>query len=162
MKNSFLIIVIFIGVIFCAVGFSDADYRTSIGRRAPSLSISDGNKNMSLDDMRGEYVLLNFWKSTDAPSRQMANDYTYWLRRHPGNAVKYVSVNIDESPELFNEIVKLDNLIPATQFHVDGAAARAVSNEYGLDDGLGSMLIDPNGKIIAHNPSWEVLNKIKS
>ena len=162
MKKNILIIALFIGVLVCAVGYSDSQYRTSIGRTAPSLWLSEGDNGISLNDMRGNYVLLNFWKSTDAPSRRSANDYTAWIRRHPEKDIKYVSVNLDESPDLFRETVKLDSLIPSTQYHVEGREARAVTDSYGLDDGLGSMLIGPDGKIIAHNPSWDYLNKIKS
>lgn len=161
MKKSLLIIAVFVGILVCAVGYSDSQYRTSLGHIAPSLWVPDGKDGVSLNDLRGNYVLLNFWKSTDAPSRRSTNDYTAWLRRHPGNNIKYMSVNMDESPALFNEIVKLDSLIPSTQYHVDGVVARAVSDSYGLDDGLGTMLIGPDGKILAHNPSWDELNKIK-
>lgn len=160
MKKNLLIIALFIGVLVCAVGYSDSQYRTSIGRKAPSLRISDSGNDIILNDLRGSYVLLNFWKSTDAPSRESANDYTAWLRRHPEKNIKYISVNLDESPELFREIVKLDSLIPSTQYHVDGRDARAVSDSYGLNNGLGSLLIGPDGRIIAHNPSWDYLNMI--
>lgn len=161
MKKSLLIIAIFAGILVCAVGYSDSQYRTSLGHIAPALWVPDNADGVSLNDLRGNYVLLNFWKSTDAPSRRSTNRYTAWLRRHPDNKIKYMSVNIDESVNLFKEIVQLDSLIPSTQFHVEGKVARAVSDNYGLDKGLGTMLIAPDGKIIAHNPSLDDLDKIK-
>ena len=160
MKKTVLLIIIFVGVLVFAVGYSDSQYRTALGRDVPSLWLPDGEDGVTLDDMRGNYVLLNFWKSTDAPSRRSANDYTAWLRRHPGANVRLVSVNLDDNPEMYREIVRLDSLIPSTQFHVDGDTARAVYNSFGLDEGLGTMLVGTDGKIMAHNPSWDVLNGI--
>lgn len=161
MKKNLLIIALFIGVLVCAVGYSDSQYRTAIGHKAPALWIpGDNNTGINLNNLRGEYVLLNFWKSSDARSRLRSNDYTAWLRRHPESKIRYISVNLDETPGLFDEIVKLDSLIPSTQYHVEGKVASAITDSYGLKDGLGTMLIAPDGKIIAHNPSWEYLNQI--
>lgn len=145
----------FVGVLVFAVGYSDSQYRTALGRDVPSLRLPGG---ATLDDMRGSYVLLNFWKSTDAPSRRSANDYTAWLRRHKDANVRLVSVNLDDNPAMYREIVRLDSLIPATQYHVGGDTARAVSSSFGLDEGLGTMLVGTDGKIVAHNPSWDTLN----
>lgn len=159
MKKTVFIIALFIGVLVCAVGYSDSQYRTSLGKTAPAICLSDNDGTFNLDALKGKYVLLNFWKSTDAPSRRSANDYTAWLRRHPDTDVQFISVNLDESPQIYNEIMRRDSLIPATQFYAGGDTAAAISNAYGLDKGLGSMLINPDGKIIAHNPSWDLLNR---
>ena len=124
------------------------------------MNLSSPYGDICVGDAGGEYVLLNFWKSTDAPSRKRANDYTAWLRRHENAGLRFVSVNLDESPEMYREIVRRDSLIPSTQYHVGGDTARAIYNAFGLEYGLGTMLVNPDGKIIAHNPSWDELNKL--
>ena len=161
MKKTLIIIAAFIGVLFCAVGYSDSQYRTAIGRPAPALSVNTSDGPLNLDSLRGHYVLLNFWKSTDAPSRRTANDYTAWLRRHKNTDINLVSVNFDDSEALYREIMRRDSLIPETQYHVAGDNARAIYDGYGLDKGLGTMLISPQGKILAHNPTWDQLNDIR-
>ena len=98
MKKTLIITAIFIGVLLCAVGYADSQYRTSIGRQAPALWLpSQGARapETTLAAQSGNYVMLNFWKSTDAMSRQAANEYTAWLRSHPGNDLKLLSVNLD-------------------------------------------------------------------
>lgn len=153
----------FIGLLFCAVGFADSQFRTAVGRKAPALILPERAgyaPRTSLTDNLGKYVMLNFWKATDAPSRKAANEYTAWLRSHPGNKLKLLSVNIDETPQLFDEIVRRDSLIKSTQYYVSGDTARAIEDTYGLDKGLGSMLIDPDGKIVSHNPTLKDLDKI--
>lgn len=158
MKKTLFIAAILVGIIICAVCFSEGQYRTSLGRTAPKLWLPTDSGAINLEQKRGHYVLLNFWKSTDAPSRAAANRYTAWLRQHPGK-VDLVSINLDDSQHLFDQIVRQDRLIPATQYHADGDMARAIENAYQLDLGLGSMLIDPRGKILAHNPDPEALGE---
>ncbi len=162
MKKTLIIIAIFIGVLVCAVGYADSQYRTAIGRKPPALCLpQQGNRapETSLAQQQGKYVVLNFWKSTDAPSRQAANEYTAWQRSHPDSKLEVISVNLDESPALFNEIMRRDSLIQSDQYYLGGDTAQAVINSYGLNRGLGSMLIDPSGKIIVHNPTSAQLSQ---
>lgn len=160
MKKTALLFVIFLGVLLCAVGYSDTLNRTSVGHEAPALSLSRGDSAVSLEDLRGHYVLLNFWSSTDALSRRNANLYTAWKRHNPGTNLELLGVNFDKSPALFREIARRDSLIPETQFHVAGDTARAVSDIYGLRGGYGSLLIGPDGDIVLHNPTDAQLSAI--
>lgn len=162
MKKTLIIIAIFTGVLVCAVRYADSQYRTAIGRKAPALWLPEqvtGAPETSLARQQGKYVVLNFWKSTDAPSRQAANEYTAWQRSHPDSKLEVISVNLDESPALFNEIMRRDSLIQSDQYYLGGDTAQAVINSYGLNRGLGSMLIDPSGKIIVHNPTSAQLSQ---
>lgn len=160
MKKTILLAVIFVGILFCAVSYSDIHYSTAVGRQAPALSVSNESQTFRLDDLRGKYVLLNFWKSTDALSRRSANVYTAWQRQHPEAAMEVVSVNFDTNPTLFREIARRDDLNLSSQFMVCGDTARAVESTFGLQKGFGTLLINPQGKIIAHNPSEAQLNEL--
>lgn len=162
MKKTLIISVLFVGLVLCALGLADSHYRTSIGSVAPVFRVSSDTGSLSLKDLRGSYVLLNFWSSTDAASRHAANDYTAWVRRHPDSRLKLMSVNLDSSPRLFREIVRVDSLIPSTQHYAGGNTAGALKSEYGLNNGLGSVLINPEGKIVAHNPDDAVLNRLSA
>lgn len=162
MKKTILLIIVFVGVLLCAIGYADSHYRTAVGRKAPALWLeeSDSGKAVNLTKDEGRFVLLNFWSSTDAASRRAANDYTAWLRTHPQSNISLSSVNVDDNEALFKEIVRRDSLIERTQHHLDGNAAKAASDSYGLDEGLGTLLISPDGEIVAHNPSPEILETI--
>lgn len=157
MKKTILFIVIFIALLVCAVGYSDTRYRTSIGQRAPLLAISKVDSVMRLDELQGNYVLLSFWSGTDAPSRTAVNQYTAWCRSHPGADLKMVNINFDRSTNLFQDMVLRDKLNPEENFHAQGAEAKAIIDNYGLKDGYGSMLISPEGRIVAHNPAPDQL-----
>lgn len=160
MKQTLLLVGICIGLVLCAVGYSDSKYHTALGRNVPDFYAENACGNVSAASLKGGYSLLNFWASTDAPSREAANIYTAWLRRNPDRNLRLVSVNFDKNEALFREIVRLDSLIPSEQYHVSGDTARAIIDNYGLKDGFGSLLIDAGGKIVAHNPDSETLSEL--
>lgn len=157
MKKTILFILIFVALLVCAVGYSDSRYRTSLGQQAPLLSISKADSVIRLDELRGNYVLLSFWSGANAPSRKVVNEYTAWCRAHTDAKVKMVNINFDPSSNLFNDIVNRDGLNPEENFYAQGSEAKAIIDNYGLNEGYGSMLINPEGKIIAHNPAPEDL-----
>ena len=158
MKKTFVLLAVLIGVAICAGNYSGADFRTAPGRTAPAISVEDADRRVALDELRGDYVLLNFWSSDDAISRRDANIYSAWMERHPDASLKLVSVNFDDSVALFHEIVRRDGLDSTSQFHADAEEASDIRRDYGLNGGYGSVLINPEGRIVAHNPTAESLD----
>ncbi len=154
MKKTFIILTILAGILLCAVGYSDSRHKTQIGHRAPALVLERPGNRVSLEDLAGRYVILNFWSSTDGLSRKSTNEYTAWIRRNPDAPVSLVSVNFDSNRTLFSEIVRRDSLLESNQFYVGGDTARALADNYGLKNGYGTLLIDPQG--IIHNTTERV------
>lgn len=157
MKKTFFIAALFIGLLVCAGGHKNSGNFTAVGRVAPALNIKSAEDSIALDAFRGDYVLLNFWNSTDAVSRRDANLYTAWIRQHPEACLKLVGVNFDASEGLYREIVRRDSLEATQQHHVSGDVAQAIRKSYSLGDGYCSVLVDPDGRIVALNPTPEEL-----
>ncbi len=160
MKNTFLIAALLIGLILFASGYADSRQHPAVGKTAPTLDVPVADSVMNLDKMRGDYVLVNFWSSTDAPSREAANLYTAWQRRNPDTDMKLIGINFDDSRALFREIVRIDSLEPSQEYYATGEQAKSIIRSYGLEKGYGSVLVDPDGKIMAYNPTDEDLNVI--
>ena len=74
----------------------------------------------------------------------------------------FLSVNFDQSKQLFKEVVRRDKLNAKTQFNVQGDDARNIKETFHLEDGYNSLLIDPIGQVVATNPSTATLTKILS
>ena len=55
--------------------------------------------------------------------------------------------------------MRLDSLEPAKQFHAAGDTARAIIKNYGLGRGYGAVLVNPDGKVSAYNPSDKQLDR---
>lgn len=160
MKKTLFILTLLVGVLICAVGYADSQYRTSLGQKAPEIWLPTEKGSVPINNFNGDYLLLNFWTSTDGLARKAANDYTAWMRFTNPHGIRLALVNLDSNPVLAHAVAKGDNLIPSTVYYASGDTARAIIDSYGLKKGLGSVLIDPNGVIVAHNPSPEKLSRL--
>lgn len=160
MKKTLFIAALLVGLLLFAGSHSGIERGVRKGDTAPALAAIEADSTVR-DALRGgNYVLVNFWNSSDAESRQAANIYRAWKRRFPLAHLRVIGVNFDRSKNLFHEIVRLDSLERSAQYHASGDTARAIINAYGLDGGYGAVLIGPNGQIIATNPSEDELDAI--
>ncbi len=157
MKKTILLLALFIGLLVTSSGFNSTSLNTAIGKDAPDIACQDIADAIRQCEDEGRYVLLSFWSSTDGQSRLSVNNYDAWLGNNKDAKVDLLAVNFDKSSNLFHEIVKRDGLDSYNQYNVAGETARQIMHDYHLDNGYGSLLIDPQGKIIAHNPTTETL-----
>ena len=155
MKKQLLLIVIaaFIFIFTSARYETPADSR--IGYTAPGFSVENDGSKVELQKLRGNYVLVSFWSSTDAESRIATIAYDRLARNHA--EMEFVAVNYDPSAAVFDEIVKIDALAAESQFRDAEGSASSIYKAYRLEDGYCSMLISPEGKIVAVNPSEETI-----
>lgn len=160
MKKTILILALFIGLLITSSGFNKTSLNTSIGKLAPALAIDKIENVIDQSEQEGKYVLLSFWSTTDGASRMSVNNYNNWMSNRQPENVDFLSVNFDKSERLFHEIVKRDGLNSDQQFNVSGNQAKQIIRDYHLDKGYGSILISPEGKIVAHNPTNGDLAKI--
>lgn len=123
------------------------------GAYAPQLSVSNHDHSITLDQYRGQYVVLTFWSSADAASRAQCVNYDSWISQNKHVGVSHVSVNFDSNSQLFAEIASLDGLDTKMQFNVHGQQAKEIMRDFHLADGYGSLLISPEGRVCEINPT---------
>lgn len=160
--KKFWIFVSFV-IIFAAVVwvFAGRIEHTTSGEAPPKLlEMDNGNTQLSMSDLKGKYVLINFWDSHNAVSRIAAGEYDRYFRTHRRPDLKLLSVNTDDNRRLFDEIVRRDGLDSLTQFHINDIKARGISPGYHPEGGYSSYLLNPSGKIVAVNPTVQTVNKI--
>ncbi|MBQ9077412.1 MAG: hypothetical protein IJY31_06170 [Muribaculaceae bacterium] len=164
MKKTMSIIVIFVVFLISVSAHTGKIIDASEGYTAPAFTIDNGDIAVSLAGMKGKYVLLTLWASSDASSRIACNEYTAYARsiENEGKQFCHLSVNFDRSEKLFRELVKKDGLDAKTQFYAQDEAVLMFKQNYHLEEGFQSFLIDPHGKVIAKNPSAESLTQILS
>lgn len=164
MKKNILIAALAAVMIVASSGMTYRQPEIRVGAPAPELIVSDTNHCVDLQALRGSYVLLSFWSSSDAPSRVLVNAYDTAVRNPAvsahGKSINHVSVNFDESKPLFDAIVRADNLDSGAQYNATGSLARSIIANFNLRDGFGSLLIDPDGIIVAINPEISNLTAI--
>ena len=133
----------------------------NVGDIAPDFCIqtmsSAGQPVHDLSDLKGRYVLLSFWASYDAHSRMLNASLSNALRS-AGLDVEMVSVSFDEYPSIFEETVRMDQIVtPACVVETAGESS-GLFKKYRLGRGFTNYLLDDDGVIIAKNISASELS----
>ncbi len=131
------------GMIMLTSAMSTSNVPLEVGNQAPNLSVSDSNGNLlSLSDLEGQNVILNFWSMSDAESR-ISN--VRLLRDAERTGARFISMCVDSDTKLAEEVMRADNLPEDSRFFVD---ERAI-DMFMLDEGVRTVKIDPYGIVAA-------------
>ena len=159
-KQTILTGSLLLALIVASAGIGTQPSDTAVGKKAPVVQLDRVQSAINADELKGKYVLITFWSSSDAASREACNRYNAWFNvNHPDDA-RFVGINFDDSPEMFREIVRRDSLNPADQYCVSRPEAEAIFRTYHLEKGYGSLLVSPQGRIVSHNPDPARLSEI--
>ncbi len=155
MKKAFFKIVTVCLFFFILTAHRSNPTNDKLGYIAPNFSIENETGRIELQQMKGKYVLLTFWKSIDAESRIANMQYDRITRDL--NEIDYVAVNFDRSYGVYSEILKQDGLNAKMQYYGNEGEYSKIFSRYELKRGMKSLLIDKSGIIIAENPSLQEL-----
>ena len=147
---------IFVVLLICSLtAFVEKDKPTgglSEGDVAPDFKIestSEEQPAFKLANMKGRYVLLSFWASYDAASRENNAALSHLAG---GDArVKMVSVSFDHYASVFESVVKQDGLDADACFLETRGTDSELFDQFDLKSGFTNFLIDSNGMIVAKN-----------
>ena len=137
----------------------------SVGEYAPDFVMKGGSDaetpaQKRLSELRGNYVLVNFWASYDAASRirNIELNRTLANQENAAKAIEFVSVSFDDYESIFKETVRKDCIVGAGCFVETAGSESKIFRKYELKDGLTNYLLDEDGMIIAKNISVEELS----
>lgn len=115
-----------------------------IGRAAPALTLArfDGGK-LSLADLRGKVVFVNFWSSWCPPCRAEAREMEQTWQRLKSDNVVFVGVQIQDTEENGRAFIKEFNITYPTGLDVTGR----IAIDYGVWGIPETFFIDAAGQI---------------
>jgi hypothetical protein len=126
------------------------------GDKAPAFIIktsSDQTAPFSLNELKGEYVLLSFWASYDAPSRINNLRLCRAVNGISPSKLAIVSVSFDSYVSVFDEIVRRDGIHTPMCFVETRGKNSPLFRKYGLKYGFTNYLLNKDGVVVAKNIS---------
>lgn len=116
----------------------------SIGSEAPDFSLSDlSGQNVSLNDLKGKAVLINFWATWCYPCREEMDDLQAIYNKYKDKGVVILGVNVREGKGIVTEFANRFNITYPILLDEDGKVSDAY-NVFGIPS---TLFIDKDGII---------------
>jgi peroxiredoxin len=130
--------------------------KTGLGSK-PDFAQADVNgKQVKLSDLRGKYVLVDFWASWCAPCRAENPNVKAMYSKYHDQGFEVLGVSLDGKKEPWLKAIETDGLTWTQLSDLQGWK-NAVALEYGIAAVPQNFLVDPQGKVIAKNLRGEEL-----
>jgi len=121
------------------------------GKKAPYFYLPNPNKQyFSANNFKDKYLLINFWASWSAPSRQENAKINSIYKRFNKNHFAILGISLDTDKTKWQEAIKKDSL-SGEQLCDFNSWSSTVIQQFGIESLPANILIDPRGAIVARN-----------
>lgn len=123
----------------------------SVGQMAPDFELPDpAGKPIKLSDLKGKYILLDFWASWCAPCREENPNIVKQYNTYKDKGFTILGVSLDDDKGAWMKAIEDDKLSWA---HVSDLKRwdSQVANQFRVEGIPASFILDPTGKIVAKN-----------
>ncbi len=132
------------------------------GEIAPDfVSSRPDGRQMALSDLKGNYVLLNFWAGWSRLSREENSVLKQAYEKYHGHPFKILQVSLDDVREVWIKAINEDDL-EWDQVSDLRRWESIVADLYHVDEIPSSVLIDPEGRIVETDlPGDKLLERLE-
>lgn len=129
-----------------------------VGSIAPEIEVIDVNgKPLKLSDLRGKYVLIDFWASWCGPCRRENPTLVQAYNQYKDKNFAILSVSLDSDKQKWQAAIAADGLVWPWHGSTLQAWNCPVAKRYSITSIPYSLLVDPQGKVIAFRLRGEEL-----
>ena len=82
----------------------------NIGTAAPGFTVQDSDRRVSLDELRGKVVVLNFWATWCPPCIDEMPSLVQMQQKLKGNGVKVLAISVDADQGAYRDFLKAHNV----------------------------------------------------
>lgn len=130
---------------------SNSSAAVQVGKEAPNFTLNDiDGKAISLTDLRGNYVLIDFWASWCRPCRMENPNVVRVYNKYHEKGFEILGVSLDRTKDAWVQAVEKDGL---EWLHVSDLKFwnSAAAQLYGVRGIPYTVLVDPDGNVVAQN-----------
>jgi peroxiredoxin len=136
--------------------------KLDIGSMAPEFSLPDRKgRQVSLSDFRGKYVFLDFWASWCLPCRKENPDLVRVYNKFKGQNFEMLGIAFDKKREKWIDAIQSDGLEWPQVSDLKYFDSEMIEL-YSIVNVPTTMLVDPEGKIVAMNLHADELENLLS
>lgn len=125
--------------------------KLAVGQPAPEFeAYTPTNKLVKLSDYRGKYTLVDFWASWCLPCRKENPNLVRLYNTYKGKGFDILSVSLDNNPGPWMRAIEDDKLSWTNISDLKAWSSNLIV-DYRIKAIPSSVLIDPDGKVLAKN-----------
>lgn len=134
-----------------------------IGDEVPNIAENNPEgKELSLNSLRGNYVLLDFWAGWCRPCRMENPNLVKNYKKYHKKGFQIFQVSLDQKKEMWTDAIAKDNLGAWNHVSDLGYWQSKHARAYGIQSIPANYLLGPDGKVVGMNLRGEALgNKLK-
>jgi len=118
---------------------------------APGFTLPTGSGTVSLRDLRGKVVLVDFWASWCVPCRQSFPWMSSMLDRYSGQGLVIVAINLDKKREAADTFLQTFPAPFVVAFDPTGKTAEA----FHVEAMPSSFIVSRTGRIVYLHPGFD-------